>query len=73
MSWWPVDSDDAREYAERDQTAHRPDCEGGWLPDHPDGRPRPCLECRPHLAVDDDGHVTHRATLTSRQREDQHQ
>lgn len=25
-------------------------CTDGWLDDDEDGRARPCLECRPHLA-----------------------
>ncbi|NLE82383.1 MAG: hypothetical protein GX610_22965 [Rhodococcus sp.] len=29
---------------------HDPDCRAGWLGQDLDGRPIPCLQCRPHLA-----------------------
>ncbi|REE74384.1 hypothetical protein C8E05_3819 [Rhodococcus wratislaviensis] len=29
---------------------HHPDCRSGWLGEDLDGRPVPCLQCRPHLA-----------------------
>lgn len=28
---------------------HDPRCRNGWLGDDLDGRPVPCLQCRPHL------------------------
>lgn len=30
-------------------TAHDPRCRSGWLGEDIDGRPIPCLRCRPHL------------------------
>lgn len=30
--------------------AHRARCVDGWLGEDPEGRPEPCLQCRPHLA-----------------------
>lgn len=36
-----------------DQPAAEPDrhsCNGGWLGEDDEGRPRPCLICRPNLA-----------------------
>lgn len=32
-----------------DDDAHDPRCKSGWLGDDLDGRPVPCLVCRPHL------------------------
>ena len=29
---------------------HDPRCRSGWLGEDLDGRPIPCLRCRPHLA-----------------------
>ncbi|WP_213572468.1 hypothetical protein [Rhodococcus sp. USK13] len=29
---------------------HDPRCRSGWLGEDLDGRPVPCLQCRPHLA-----------------------
>lgn len=29
--------------------AHDPRCRSGWLGQDLDGRPIPCLQCRPHL------------------------
>lgn len=55
----PADSADARELREalaeaeaeaRQPALHDPRCVGGWLGDDPEGRPIPCLQCRPHLA-----------------------
>lgn len=33
----------------RGTSHHDPDCRDGWLGEDADGRPVPCLECRPHL------------------------
>lgn len=33
---------------------HDPRCRDGWLGEDPDGRIRPCLTCRPHLAHRDE-------------------
>jgi hypothetical protein len=32
------------------RSEHDPRCQGGWLGADIDGRPVPCLQCRPHLA-----------------------
>lgn len=55
----PTDSTDAAEMralaaeAEFDQALedrrHTKRCRNGWLGEDPDGRPIPCLRCRPHL------------------------
>lgn len=58
MTCPPVDSADAREQREAQaeqealehQPGHDPRCRRGWLGEDPDGRPRPCLTCRPWLA-----------------------
>jgi len=33
-----------------DWTPHEDRCRDGWLREDADGRPSPCLLCRPHLA-----------------------
>lgn len=33
-----------------DLPEHDPRCRDGWLGTDHDGRPEPCLRCRPHLA-----------------------
>lgn len=46
----PIDSADARERREApDPTDTHPPCVDGWLGEDDQGRPRPCLTCRPHL------------------------
>jgi hypothetical protein len=60
MSWAPIDSTEAREELERDRDQaaaaarsdleHMARCRDGWLGEDNDGRPVPCLHCRPHLA-----------------------
>lgn len=57
----PIDSTEAREQREAEQLdleaadqerrRHDRDCRGGWLGEDDQGRPRPCLRCRPWLAV----------------------
>ncbi|MBM0125608.1 hypothetical protein [Pimelobacter simplex] len=34
---------------ETDFQQHAPGCRDGWLGEDDEGRPIPCLECRPHL------------------------
>lgn len=67
MSWAHVDSTEARElreledlHDEHEQEApaqqtlprvHDSRCRSGWLGEDVDGRPVPCLTCRPHLAA----------------------
>jgi len=55
---WPVSSQEARELREAEAAAqaeadaaprHGRDCADGWLGEDDQGRPRPCLACRPHL------------------------
>lgn len=60
MTWPPIDSTDAREQREaqaeqeatehEQQQAHSLACSRGWLGEDSDGRPIPCLRCRPWLA-----------------------
>lgn len=57
MSWPPVDSAEVAELREAEQAtsqlevdlSHASTCHGGWLGEDQDGRPIPCLLCRPHL------------------------
>lgn len=56
----PVDSSDARELREAEaerlaeeldqRRRHDDECRDGWRGQDEEGRPRPCLRCRPHLA-----------------------
>jgi hypothetical protein len=53
VSWYPADSDEARELRERGDDVeaapmHEPDCTG-WLGEDLDGRPRPCPICKPDV------------------------
>lgn len=52
--WWPADSSDAAELRERategQPVLHVSKCLDGWLGEDDEGRPIPCLQCRPHLA-----------------------
>lgn len=41
----------AQEELERFEQQHRPARCGGWLGEDEEGRPVPCLRCRPHLAL----------------------
>jgi hypothetical protein len=60
LSWAPVDSTDARERRELEEAAqaaaagdeltHAVQCHNGWLGEDDEGRPIPCLRCRPSLA-----------------------
>jgi hypothetical protein len=52
VSWYPADSDDARELRDRADDGHADhDCADGWLLDEDaEGRPRPCPTCKPHVA-----------------------
>lgn len=57
----PIDSAHARELRELEEShdeqaaaehrLHDQECRGGWRGEDADGRPRPCLTCRPHLAL----------------------
>ena len=56
MTWPPIDSTEAAEFREREAEAESPvphsvACRGGWLGEDAEGRPIPCLMCRPHLAA----------------------
>ena len=35
---------------EQPESFHDPRCQSGWLGEDPEGHPKPCLRCRPHLA-----------------------
>lgn len=61
QSWGPVDSSEAREQREAEEAAaeserasvdeHTATCVGGWRGEDDQGRPVPCLTCRPWLAL----------------------
>jgi hypothetical protein len=48
------------------EPSHDPDCREGWLGSDDEGRPRPCLTCRPHLIPLIDRHPNARATSIGR-------
>jgi len=50
MSWPPTDSADVAELRDREpEPTHDERCRRGWLGEDDEGRPIPCLTCRPHL------------------------
>lgn len=52
MTWYPADSDEARELRDRvdvDERAEH-DCVDGWVGEDAEGRPRPCPICKSHVA-----------------------